>query len=209
VSERRSRRGIRSSRRIATCYHEAGHCLARWYFGHSFDRVLVPATDEVQRGAQTASGGEEAAPETLARAHCGTVAGAEQELVHCYAGIMVEARYCGVHVGAAMLAAADDDMARAQAVLREWFPDDDAREAAALLAESRAVALARSKPGWAAITAMADALLERGELSWEEAEPLFATAYGHKQPHIGAWHDAWPPSLDMIRAGQTPGIEAL
>lgn len=53
TSRHRLRRGIRSGRRPLTCYHEAGHCFARWWSGHSFDRVLVLTTEEVVRIVRT------------------------------------------------------------------------------------------------------------------------------------------------------------
>ncbi len=46
------RAGIRSGRRPLTCYHEAGHCLTRWYFGHYFDRALVLTIEDVARGVR-------------------------------------------------------------------------------------------------------------------------------------------------------------
>ncbi len=43
-------RRFRPGRRPLACYHEAGHCLARWYFGRQFDRAVVLSPDEIQRG---------------------------------------------------------------------------------------------------------------------------------------------------------------
>jgi hypothetical protein len=224
----------RNGRSPATCYHEAGHCLVRWYFGHPFDRVLVLTADEIRRGVQPVNrhgvavsgvrgiveGNDRVsrAPvprmldhmgwdsEHLAQLRHAKMIRAGQELIDCQAGMAAEARFRKCSITAAMLTGGASDRARAQGVLDTWFPDATAREQAAILAERSAITLIRSQPGWAAITAIASALLEHGELSWEQANPLCATAYGHEQPDADGWLNAWPPSLEMIRAGQVPGV---
>ncbi|MBV8613946.1 MAG: hypothetical protein JOY66_09280 [Acetobacteraceae bacterium] len=50
------RPGIRPSRRPLACHHEAGHALARWYFGHAFDRVVVLSTGQVAGGHRLREG---------------------------------------------------------------------------------------------------------------------------------------------------------
>src|SRR3712207_1987004 len=37
-------------RRRLTCYHEAGHCLARWYFGHLIFSATVLTVEDVRAG---------------------------------------------------------------------------------------------------------------------------------------------------------------
>lgn len=231
MSQRRLRRGIRPGRRPLACYHEAGHCLTRWYFGHYFDRALVLTVEEVVRGVTPQNrngvpiegaegyvdsyglgplldqqmldgmGGE---PEAVAHLRRATRVAVELDLINCQAGIVAEARYRKCSVVVASLQGGEWDRTRARDLLDEWFLDPAKRREAALLSERRAAALVRSEPGWAAITALAEALLDRGEVTWEEADPLCAAAYGNKQPCRGAWLDAWPPSLGMIRAGQIP-----
>jgi hypothetical protein len=39
-------------RRRLTCFHEAGHCLARWYFGYPIERVVVLTVEQVRAGVR-------------------------------------------------------------------------------------------------------------------------------------------------------------
>ncbi len=39
-----------AGRRPLTCYHEAGHAFARWFFGHYTDGAVVLTRDQVLRG---------------------------------------------------------------------------------------------------------------------------------------------------------------
>ncbi len=47
-----ARRGLGRGRRMLACHHEAGHALARWYFGHYLDRVVVLTVEEVLQGVK-------------------------------------------------------------------------------------------------------------------------------------------------------------
>ena len=236
MSVRQLRRGIPPGRRPLACYHEAGHCLIRWYFGHRFHGVTVLAIEEIRRNKRIidrrgrpitdveglvegydigpppdlgpeAFEGMEGPPERLAQVRQSQRIGLEVMLVECHAGIVAEARYRKCGVDALVLTGGNADMASARDVLDRWFPEATAREHAAVLAKSRAQALVHSEAGWRAITAIAEALMERGELSWEDADALCAAAYGHKQPSLKAWKESWPPELAMIRAGRVPCIK--
>lgn len=227
--QRRPHPTVRSGRRLMACYHEAGHCLARWWFGHSFDRVLVLPTDEVARGVQPlnrrgvptadAEGfmdcydlvslshtpdlldSMEGEPDLVARFRRNTRILVEMSLVENFIGAAAEARYRKCSFIGAMLAGGGRDSAQARQTLNTWFPEPEARNAAGVQAEQRAMALVRSGAGWQAITALANALMDHGELQWSEAEPLLSAAYGCGRPNPSAWMAAWPPSLDMIRYG--------
>lgn len=232
MSQRRLRAGIRPGRRPMTCYREAGHCLARWWFGHSFDRVLVLTTEEIARGVQPVNrrgvpvanvegfmdgydlvspcmtpamldgmGGD---PGLVAQIRHDTQVSVEMNLIESYIGVAAEARYRKCSFVWAMLSGGDSDLGQARQTFSVWYPEPDTRGAVDIQATQRAVALVRSKAGWRAITSLATALMERGELQWAEAEPLLAAAYGHERPNSNAWMAAWPPSLDMIRAGRFP-----
>jgi hypothetical protein len=131
----------------------------------------------------------------------------EQQLIEWFAGAAAEARYRKRSVRASMVEGGSDDTLAAVAALERWFPDVVERRKAAILAQRRASALIRSRADWTAITAMAKVLLERGGLRWKRADRLCAAAYRAKQPPFGAWLDAWPPDLAMIRAGQVPASE--
>ncbi len=231
MSQRRLRRGIRPGRRPLTCYHEAGHCLARWWFGHSFDRVLVLTTEQVvhnirpvsQRGMPVMDTegfmdgydlkssltpdmldgmGDE--PDLVSQLRHVALVSVEMDLIENYIGAAAEARYRKCSAIAIMRTGGAGDLAQAGRTLNTWYSDPDARRTANIQATQRAVALVRSEAGWRAIIALATTLLKHGEVQWNEAEPLLAAAYGHEQPNPNAWIAAWPPSLDMIRNGQLP-----
>ena len=199
MSQRRPHRCIRFGRRPLTCYHEAGHCLARWWFGHSFYRVLVLTMDEAARGVQSLNhrgmpiadvegfidcydlvsptytpslldsmGGE---PDLITEISRNTRVLAEMILIENFIGAAAEARYRKCGFDWALLTGGGGDLAQARQTLDTWFPDPKARNAAELQAEQHAMALLRSGAGWQAITALANALMDHGELRWIEAEP--------------------------------------
>lgn len=175
MSQRRPRAGIRPARRLLTCYHEAGHCLARWWFGHSFDRVLVLTTDEVARVAQALNhrgvltadaegfmdgydlkssltldmldgmGGD---PDLVSQFRRVTLVSAEMDLIENYIGAASEARYRKRSVTAAMLTGGAENLAQAGRTLNTWYPNPNARRTARIQATQRAAALVRSEAGW-------------------------------------------------------------
>jgi hypothetical protein len=73
-----------------------------------------------------------------------------------------------------------------------------------MLGELMAAALIRSEVSWQAITTVAQALMDRGELSGDEVDALCATVYGHERPSQKAWQDSWPSDPKVIRAGWIP-----
>lgn len=236
MSERQPPRDTGPGRRLLTCYHEAGHCLARWWFGHFFDRVLVLTAEEVARGVQhlnrrgvPITGAEgfmdcyslvsplpapdlldnaEGEPGFAAQVSHNMRVSVEMSLIETYAGVAAEARYRKCSFLWAMLTGGEGDLAHTRQTLDAWFPTPEARNTAAFAAERRAMALVRSEAGWQAITALANALMERGELQWTEAEPLLSAGYGCARPALNAWMESWPPSFAMIRNGRFPAQEA-
>lgn len=58
--------------------------------------------------------------------------------------------------------------------------------------------------GAAAIRALADALMERGEVECEEIGAIFRAAYDGRECRFGAWDAHWPPTLDQLRTGFIP-----
>ena len=121
--------------------------------------------------------------------------GTDVSLVMCAIGIEAEARYTKRSAVACGLSGGRGDIQNAYDLLKMRFPRPANREAASLRTERWARALVRSVPGWKAITAMAEALLERGILEWDEADALCAAAYGHQRPWLGDWMEQWPPSI--------------
>ena len=65
-------------------------------------------------------------------------------------------------------------------------------------------ALLRSREGWAAVTAVAEALQVQGELSDVEVAAVCRAAYGGREARHGTWHQHWPPTLEMLRSGFPP-----
>ncbi len=210
------------------CYHEAGHCLARWYFGHMTDRASVLTTEQflkaewpVSRGGTPVPGargicvGYEIVSPWLAevlRNSSGDVAvrykdiyvSVEVELIICSAGPFAEARFrkhgkMGIFLGGGL-----GDLSAAERVSNTWFPEAAQRRRAEIVADKRASALIRSHQGWHAITAMAEALFVKGEIDGDEIESLCAAAYGQSTPRFGSWNKFWPPETKAIRAGCLP-----
>ncbi|MGI4941838.1 MAG: hypothetical protein ACRYHQ_14970 [Janthinobacterium lividum] len=216
-------------RRPLTCYHEAGHCLARWFFGHSADRAVVLTVEEVRAGAwpvdrrgrtMECEGAVEGydigpnphlpvvplaseTPEHVRKLYEQHQAiGTEMALVDNAIGIEAEARYTKRSAFACVLNGGMEDVAHSRLLLDMRFPDPAEREAASLLGERRARALVRSAPGWQAIASVAAGLLEHGELDWhDDIAPRISAAYGDRVPGRGPVMDRWPWLLEMFRSG--------
>ncbi|HEX2556280.1 MAG TPA: hypothetical protein VHL98_21485 [Microvirga sp.] len=214
-------------RRRHTAIHEAGHCLARWYFGHLTERVQVFSIAEVAAGAaidlahgvsipcEGRTEGADLAPHPSERDRLlgasdsarEAVARVEMALIEGYAGLVAEAHHRRRALEVCIEEGGEADMAQNGALLREWF-GKDAQDAAAAQAWRRAGALVRSPSGWRAVTALADALMERGTLSGTEIARLCRRAYG-LEPDYEAWIEHWPPRLDELRAGYAPSAPPL
>ncbi len=208
-------------RRPRAAHHEAGHYLARLYFGHSFDEAVVRSVAECMAGPFTDQRGREVNCEGLVmgydvsspalsaeavRAFKGLPAerdafarqqtmAAEISLIEALAGIVAEARHRKVNRTNVILAGGDGDWAEAKAVAERWFPASKAF----VLAEDRAAALVQSPAGWRAVEGMAARLLADGVMDCDTAEGIFAVAYGHPVPKFGSWTDRWPPTLARLR----------
>jgi hypothetical protein len=219
-------------RRPLTCHHEAGHALARWYFGYSTDRAVVLTVEEVIDGVQVENRrGALVTCEGLVDGHdiCGYPFGPlkladgppereaelnhlrgiarDIDLINCLAGVYAEAAYRRISVVGCIFAGGDGDLKIINRLLDAWGWGEGTpeNEAAWRLAETRTAALTRSPMGSAAIRSIAGALLERGEVDGDEIAALCRFAYGGRQCAFGAWTDHWPPTLAQIRAGYIPG----
>ena len=226
----RSRNRFRNrGRRKLACFHEAGHCLARWYLGYFTDSVEVLTLEQlfnreklVNRrgipieGEGLVSGYSIAAHRTyeqllkagespdlkdqfLREAKISN----EKAMIETVAGVLAEARY-RKESSWRVSSRAGPWIWRTWNTLRTFGRPRRKGKLAKRKAWDRAGALVRSPEGWAAITAMAKALHERGRLEDEEIEELCRDAYGGRQPEFGCWHQHWPPSLEMIRSGFIP-----
>ena len=89
-------------------------------------------------------------------------------------------------------------MKRFLRVLDAWNLSEAESSATSLLAEDRTAALVRSRTGEAAIRALANLLMERGEVEGSEIAAIFRQAYGDRQCAYGAWNAHWPPTLAQI-----------
>lgn len=215
-------------RRRLTCHHEAGHALVRWYFGHRTDRAVVLTVEEVRGGVQVENrkGGRVACEGVVEGydihgypwgpmkftdtsedqdhvAHLRAVS-RDIELVNCAAGMAAEAAYRRVSVLACAIGGGGGDMKYARNIIDAWFPDEEGRREAMFLAERRAAALVRSRPGAAAIRAMSDALMGAGEIDGDEIASICREAYDGRECPFGAWAEHWPPTLAQIRSGFIP-----
>lgn len=218
-------------RRRLTCHHEAGHALVRWYFGHMTDRILVLTVEQVLSGTtvidnrgrkivceglcegadilsypfgtiQIASNPEEETKVNKLRAILRDV-----HLIYCFAGSYAEAFYSRVSPVACMLSGGLDDIKHAKIVLDAWNLDSSKRDQMEKLACRRAAALVRSAKGALAIKALANALVERGEIEGEEVGRIFRGFYDGQQCKFGAWNAYWPPTLRQLRDGVVPERE--
>lgn len=216
-------------RRPLTCHHEAGHALARWFFGYGTDRAVVQTFEAFRAGKQvrdrrgrlvTCEGLvtgydihghpwgrlelSNGTPDQQAWLDRDRAIGRDIELIYCLAGFYAEAAYTRRSVGGCMLDGGGGDMKGFGAIIDAWKLSEEEKRAVCLTAEARATALVRSPQGSAAIKAMADALMLRGQMSGERIATLCRRAYGGRECAFGAWMDHWPPTLEQIRAGYIP-----
>ncbi len=214
-------------RRLLTCYHEAGHAVAVWWMGYHSDRAVVLTPAEVGAGVtiagrrgrthhgegavigydiaekssyKTARRVAEAGDDELWRC-CDTRA--RMAMVMSYAGPIAEARFRQMRIEWCFYEGGMVDLDEADRVAAEWFADGPAAIAASEQCERVARALVRSRKGWAAISAVAVALQERGEVDGSRIAALCAASYG-AAPKLDAWALRWPPTAEEIRSGYLP-----
>ena len=199
-------------RRKAVCVHEAGHCLARWYCGHATAYAEVRTLEQLLDASEiegqvhgyripTNYPYEQIArfypPDLREKVLREAKISIEMAMVEALAGSAAEARYrrraplgCLRTTGAA-------DM-ESVGKLIAWWPPGKEGLTAYHDARNRTDMLVRSDKGWAAITAIADALMARGRVDGEEIETLCRIAYGGQRPTLGTWHKHWPPTESMF-----------
>lgn len=219
--------GHSTGRRRLTCYHEAGHCLGRWYFGFATHRASVLTQEQVRFGctiedtqarevrAEGSVDGHDIhfpyslemmnfqdADASAVFARSGPVR-AEIALINCFIGVVAEARFRRASLIACFINGGSEDLEQAQEIADLWL----SRSAAPLAtAQRRAQALVRSTPGWAAISAVADQLWARGEIDGDHVDELCQKAFNGRSPVYDCWADHWPPALSDLRAGVIPNV---
>jgi hypothetical protein len=206
-------------RRPLAAYHEAGHCVVRLFFGHSFEHVIARSVAECRAGPLTDGRGRERGAEGLvvgydicspsmtpeiARRLGGTLArenavAAEVALIEALAGIVAEARHRKVPRDRVILEGGREDWQGAKAIAARWFASDP--KWALAVAEKRAAAVLQSPAGQIAVADIGARLLADGVLEGEAAAGIFAAAYGRPVPHPDAWTNRWPPTPATLREG--------
>ncbi len=222
-------------RRPLVCYHEAGHAFARWFFGHYTYRAVVLTRDQVLRGdwpvdrkgrvqrdAEGAVDGYDMGPNPFISPKIDEIAfegedgdrirremriGAEIDLVDCAIAYTAEARYMKTSASACLLEGGQADALRALATAG-WLHSTEAEKWSALaLSTRRASALVRSSKGWRAISAIANALIDRGIIDGDDIDTVCCKAYGIDEQHRReAVHDAWPWPMNALKAGVLEGV---
>jgi hypothetical protein len=215
-------------RRRLTCYHEAGHILARWYLGHLTESLNVLTALQVRSGGcpinrrgrtseceghcrdyetgpqkletpETLQQSFEGAVERATDCRCLTVQGVAMAMVDCLVGLFAEARIRHCSAGKALVTGGTQDYANFRHLRDTSFAED---ALAGKLAWDQTAALIRSGHGWRAIEAIAAPLYKTGELDDRRCAELCAEAYGvSEHPGSGAVMEAWPIAPATIRAG--------
>jgi hypothetical protein len=222
----------RAARRPLAGYHEAGHCVARWFFGYDIHAAGVLTEEEVRRGVTVKShrgvvtgdleGYVDGAPINTPgllreevegikdpgnreRVLSETTARNEIALIEAFAGVAAEARYTKRSIAACLFIHGQGDQELADRISVDWWPDHGRDRAAAMeTAQARARALVGSSKGWTAVCAIAPILLQRGRLPGTKVAALCRRAFDGQQPAHGSWIKHWPPTLEQLRKGIFP-----
>ena len=219
-------------RRRSTCHHEAGHVLARWYFGHFTYRVHVLKIDQVmnsipivdrQGRIHYAEGLMESYDicsrrfRLVDRAYIIASHGPEVgrdfdmapqvEMIECYAGAYAEAQYTGDNVDDIILTGGEKDEAMALELADRWTENEIKRNRMIIKARQRAEALVSSKKARLALSGMAQTLFRHGKVYGDVLEKVCEDAY-QTAPALCSWRSHWPPTLTQLRSGFVPESQA-
>lgn len=142
-------------------YHEAGHAVAAWALGRPVPELsMVPDEETVGTCSYAVWAGDE------------EEGGGEEEAAVSLAGAVAEE----IAIGEYNEEIAEDDLLHAIGIAAELHDDDEARDAWLDRAQERAEAVLRRD--WAAVEAVAEALLARRVLSSAEAERIIEETLG-------------------------------
>ena len=203
-------------RRPLTCHHEAGHAVARWWLGHLSDEAVVLTVAEVRagvtipgrRGRQQHAEGAVNGYDLVEPSMQGRELAfrTEASFVEMLAGPCAEARYRRQSLSLCLFEGGARDLAEMARLRRDGFGDGQEGEQASARAVGIALSLVRSPMGWAAVQAIAAALLDRGRIDGGDVDALCSVAYGTPYAY-DRWAEAWPPTPAQVRAGFLPAQE--
>ena len=218
-------------RRMLTCHHEAGHALARWYFGYETDRVVVLSVAEIRAGVliedrrgrfdqcEGSCQGYDIHSPTLTREDAERYAQkdmqdgprflreqdttAEIELIYGYAGAMAEAVYLKRRFFDCLQQGGEADEERVLDLAHRWFSTRTKQNNALVRAQHRVSVLVRSLKGREAIRLMAAALYAFGEIDGDEIDLICSGVYGARC-EFAAWFCRRMPTIEQLRNGYIP-----
>lgn len=162
-----------------TAFHEAGYAVAYLALSRQFERVRVISAG---KGEVIPGKGEYGLKDLTQGRRDGTVpiSETENQIIICYAGAVAEAKLIGARVDAdaMILSPALSGYPTGHAKDFNEISDLAGREPTWRKPRSHKARLLRKTQGivlkhWAAVSRIAKALLERGELTLEECEALF------------------------------------
>lgn len=177
---------LAQGRRRFVCYHEAGHAVVRLWLGHGAENAVVISRAAYLAGATISDrcGGLHRAeriifgynisdPKTY-KLNLATTVAPEARLLKRYseriamdfimtfAGGVAEGRYRRRSLAGCLIAGGSGDMEHLRRISEAWFVHRAEATAAIVEAERIARAFVRAPKAWAAIGAVAQALLQRG-----------------------------------------------
>jgi hypothetical protein len=222
-------------RRRLACYHEAGHCLARWFFGYGTDGAWVLTVDQVLRRewpiddrgrvceAEGAVERYDIVSPTMSLAMLDQMeeggGTAPEWLASMRSEMPIAAEITMIESIAGPIAEARFRKCGLFVAIWQGGHGDmqtmtataaawfleGERDIARRTAETRATALVRSPKGWAAITTIGEALFNYGRVEGHEIDTMCAAAFGREMSAFYGWMPHWPPTLEMLRKGSLPG----
>ena len=104
----------------------------------------------------------------------------DAEVLICVAGVLAEARYRKMSILGARLGGGADDYEHVERVARDFARDDDEADRIVREGEKRCSGILTRH--WAAVLGLADALLDRGRLTYEEAMAVIASVSPQSTP---------------------------
>jgi len=193
---------------LVTAYHEAGHAAAAYFQELPFTEVhIIPGKGCLGKLEQ-----EPVAFDTYPKGDT-TFIDLEKRIIKAFAGIVAEAHHTGRLQW--RYGAADFEAAFGLAMLRHSEGSFAEVEAFLKYARVRTHELVKHPHHWAAIGALASALVERQRLSYTEAADVMQSALAplwRSEGHPRSWvelHRSNATSIGLAQALTRPGLRRL